>query len=370
MVQSSIPFGAKRTEPILHHRRHGCIYLGGYGQKFGGLDLISEADTDILMKWLVTVDAEIVMAEGERLMHRDLLTQISATFDLHIICVDVTEEEAANRRLSRGGQWDRFVGASRLREQANRLQAVRDHFLVRNLDGTACADSVAKEFQAMLVSLGIVFVDDSEDTVELVLDGLSAMHYMPALRSAIELDNILHPDSVLWPIYLKASLFESWREVTANDTLRGEAMRAKARRIMKFLKLPSDQRKDLLSRQYFVVVKDIVFTDVFDLDNATVKRKAELNEIIEMVEGPNADAKVDVTRIKAKSLTDGLDAWITVSSNEGTTFLKRIDRRTVSRMAAADVSRMAELAAAYGRGTFSRMAAAAIYKPERDYGTV
>ena len=53
---------------------------------------------------------------------------------------------------------------------------------------------------------------------------------------------------------------------------------------MKFLKLSSDQRKDLLSRQYFVVVKDIVFTDVFDLDNATVKRKAELNEIIEMVD--------------------------------------------------------------------------------------
>merc|ERR1712216_195716 len=47
--------------------------------------------------------------------------------------------------------------------------------------------------------------------------------------------------------------------------------------------------------------------------------------IMEMVEGPNADAKIHVTRIKAKSLTDGLDAWITASSNEGTTFLKQIN---------------------------------------------
>lgn len=302
--------------------------------------MISENETGILMKWLATVDAKIVMAEGERLMHPDLLTQISATFDLHVICVDVTVEEAANRRLSRAGKWDRFVGASRLQEQADRLEEVRKHVLVRNLDGAACADSVAKEFQAMLLSLGVVFADDSEDTVELVLDSLSAMNFMPALQSAIELDNILHPDSVLQPTYLKnkATLFESWREVTTNDTSEGEAMRAKARRIRNFLKLPSDQRKHLLSRQYFMVLKDSVFTDVMDLESATVKRKAELKEVVEMVDGPTADMKVGVTRIKAKSLTDGLDAWITVSSNEGTHFLKRINNQLPS----TDVAQSAE----------------------------
>lgn len=326
MVQSVIPFGVKCDQPILHHttQKQGCIYLGGYCQGSGGLDMIAEDDTAKLMKWLTDVDAQVIVAEGERLMRLDLLSHLSANFDLHIFCVDVAGEGAADRRKSRAGSWDRFVSTTRIQEQADRLQVVRDNYQVHNLDGTACAHIVAKEFQAELVPLGIVFKDDPEDSVDLLLDGISSRYTMDKIRIAVELDNALYPKTDLLPLIHKGPMFEKWLEVATAVSSEGEAMKAKALRIRSFLKLPSDQREHILSRQYFVVVGDVVFTDACDIGHAATKRKAEPDEVVEMLDGPNVDEQTQLTRIRGKSLADDLVGWITVKSNQDTAYLKPV----------------------------------------------
>merc|ERR1712060_336073 len=45
-------------------------------------------------------------------------------------------------------------------------------------------------------------------------------------------------------------------------------------------------------QQYFVVVKGIAITDHFDISQAKTIRKAELDEVVELLDGPTVDEKV------------------------------------------------------------------------------
>lgn len=78
--------------------------------------------------------------------------------------------------------------------------------------------------------------------------------------------------------------------------------------------------------QYYTVVKAIAMTDDFDIGKAKTLRKAELEEVFEMLEGPKSDDKLNMTRIRARSLLDSLEGWISVQGNQGTPFLKEVEK--------------------------------------------
>jgi len=79
-------------------------------------------------------------------------------------------------------------------------------------------------------------------------------------------------------------------------------------------------------QQYFVVLRGIALTDEFEISTAKTIRKAELDEVLELLEGPRADDALGVARIRAKSLTDGLVGWISLKGNQGTPFLQEVEK--------------------------------------------
>jgi len=79
-------------------------------------------------------------------------------------------------------------------------------------------------------------------------------------------------------------------------------------------------------QQYFVVAKPIAITNEFEISKGKSLRKAETDEQLEVLEGPRTDDKLGVTRVKARSLSDGTEGWITVKGNQGTPFLKEVEK--------------------------------------------
>jgi len=83
-------------------------------------------------------------------------------------------------------------------------------------------------------------------------------------------------------------------------------------------------------QQYFVVVKGIGLTDEFDIAKAKTLRKAELDELIEVLEGPKTDDQVGGTsgllRVRGRALSDGKEGWISVNGNQGTPFLQEVEK--------------------------------------------
>ncbi|CAE8721864.1 unnamed protein product [Polarella glacialis] len=81
---------------------------------------------------------------------------------------------------------------------------------------------------------------------------------------------------------------------------------------------------------YFIamnlVMKAIAVTSEFDISKATTLRKVDLQEVIEVLEGPLTDEKLGLTRIRGKSLLDSAEGWITVKGNQGTPFLKETEK--------------------------------------------
>jgi len=86
------------------------------------------------------------------------------------------------------------------------------------------------------------------------------------------------------------------------------------------------RRFEAFLQQYFVIVKRIAITDDFDISQAKTIRKAESDEVVELLDGPRTDEKVGVTRIKAKSLSDGIEGWISLKGNQGTPFLQEVEK--------------------------------------------
>jgi len=92
----------------------------------------------------------------------------------------------------------------------------------------------------------------------------------------------------------------------------------------------SKRRFTSFVQQYFVVVKGIGLTDEFDIAKAKTLRKAELDELIEVLEGPKTDDKVGGTsgllRVRGRALSDGKEGWISVNGNQGTPFLQEVEK--------------------------------------------
>jgi len=79
-------------------------------------------------------------------------------------------------------------------------------------------------------------------------------------------------------------------------------------------------------QQYYVVVKTIAITPEFDISKTKPTRKAELDEVIEVLEGPRYDDKLKMTRVRGKSLADGAEGWVSVKGNQGTPFLQEVEK--------------------------------------------
>merc|ERR1719498_1293337 len=76
--------------------------------------------------------------------------------------------------------------------------------------------------------------------------------------------------------------------------------------------------------RYCRCIKDIAITSEFDITEGETVRKLEVDEFVEVLEGPRIDeaSEVQVPRVRAKALADGATGWITVRGNQGTAFLE------------------------------------------------
>lgn len=77
-----------------------------------------------------------------------------------------------------------------------------------------------------------------------------------------------------------------------------------------------------IMRLYYKVVKETAMTASLSIKDSKTLRKLEINEVVEVLQGPTKEDSVDVMRIQAKVLKDGTEGWITIMGNQGTVFLK------------------------------------------------
>mmetsp|Transcript_50098 Transcript_50098/g.141200 ORF Transcript_50098/g.141200 Transcript_50098/m.141200 type:complete len:840 (+) Transcript_50098:126-2645(+) len=83
-------------------------------------------------------------------------------------------------------------------------------------------------------------------------------------------------------------------------------------------------------QQYYKVVKPVAITSELDIGKGKTLRKAELDEVIEILEGPMTDDSIGLARIRGKSLVDNAEGWITVMGNQGTPFLQEVEKPYLS----------------------------------------
>eukprot|EP00929_Paragymnodinium_shiwhaense_P011260 TRINITY_DN11677_c0_g1_i4.p1 TRINITY_DN11677_c0_g1~~TRINITY_DN11677_c0_g1_i4.p1 ORF type:complete len:2111 (+),score=761.37 TRINITY_DN11677_c0_g1_i4:802-6333(+) len=77
---------------------------------------------------------------------------------------------------------------------------------------------------------------------------------------------------------------------------------------------------------YYLVVKETAITDSFDVSACKIIRKANMDEVVEVIEGPVHDEKLGLQRIRGRSLVDGNEGWLSIVGNTGTAFLKKVDK--------------------------------------------
>eukprot|EP00931_Biecheleriopsis_adriatica_P106256 TRINITY_DN8073_c0_g1_i4.p1 TRINITY_DN8073_c0_g1~~TRINITY_DN8073_c0_g1_i4.p1 ORF type:complete len:2013 (-),score=680.48 TRINITY_DN8073_c0_g1_i4:65-6103(-) len=75
-------------------------------------------------------------------------------------------------------------------------------------------------------------------------------------------------------------------------------------------------------QQYFVCVKNIAITHDFAITKNKSQRMISEDEVVELLEGPQKDEKLGITRMKGRALSDNLVGWISVMGNNGSVFLK------------------------------------------------
>lgn len=76
-----------------------------------------------------------------------------------------------------------------------------------------------------------------------------------------------------------------------------------------------------LMRMYMKVVKEAVISNGMSIKDKQIVRRLQVDEVIEVLEGPLRENSYDVLRIRGKALEDGETGWITVRGNQGSVFL-------------------------------------------------
>jgi len=76
-------------------------------------------------------------------------------------------------------------------------------------------------------------------------------------------------------------------------------------------------------QRYFSCVKSVSMTDALEVSKGKSVRQLDLEEVVELLEGPSLDAKSKLNRIRGRALRDGTIGWISLQGNQGTAFLKK-----------------------------------------------
>eukprot|EP00930_Biecheleria_cincta_P057710 TRINITY_DN4359_c0_g3_i1.p1 TRINITY_DN4359_c0_g3~~TRINITY_DN4359_c0_g3_i1.p1 ORF type:complete len:1928 (+),score=567.13 TRINITY_DN4359_c0_g3_i1:69-5852(+) len=81
-----------------------------------------------------------------------------------------------------------------------------------------------------------------------------------------------------------------------------------------------------LAQKYYRVTTSIAITPDFDVGKGKMLRKAESDELIEVLEGPQTDEKTSLSRVKGRALLDNIEGWISIKGNQGSVFLKEVEK--------------------------------------------
>jgi len=76
-------------------------------------------------------------------------------------------------------------------------------------------------------------------------------------------------------------------------------------------------------RSFYKCIKDTVITDAMSIQTSKSVRRLELGEVVEILEGPVQEDSFKVLRVRGRMLKDGIEGWISIAGNRGTTFLQR-----------------------------------------------
>jgi len=74
-------------------------------------------------------------------------------------------------------------------------------------------------------------------------------------------------------------------------------------------------------RVYMKVTVATAITSEISIKDSKSLRRLEVGEVVEILEGPTKEDSVDVMRVRARTVTDNIDGWITTEGNKGTSFL-------------------------------------------------
>jgi len=74
--------------------------------------------------------------------------------------------------------------------------------------------------------------------------------------------------------------------------------------------------------RYYKCRKTIVITSDFDINRSSTSRKLDVDEYVELLEGPKIDEGVGVVRLRGRALSDSTLGWITERGSQGTCFLE------------------------------------------------
>lgn len=79
----------------------------------------------------------------------------------------------------------------------------------------------------------------------------------------------------------------------------------------------------------------VAITTTFDISGGKSLRKLTVGEALQILEGPTKDEKRNFTRIKARSRVDGVEGWVTMQGNQGTSYVEETDSHYVCTQEAA-----------------------------------
>merc|ERR1719373_1361812 len=74
-------------------------------------------------------------------------------------------------------------------------------------------------------------------------------------------------------------------------------------------------------RVYYRVVQETVITTERTIKESKTIRRLEVNEVVEVLEGPLKDETLDISRIRGVAVKDNSTGWVTVIGNHGAVFL-------------------------------------------------
>jgi len=92
-------------------------------------------------------------------------------------------------------------------------------------------------------------------------------------------------------------------------------------------------RESLELSKLLICKQSIAITTTFDITEGKALRKLDVGEALEIVEGPKEDPVRSLTRVKAKTKTDGKEGWVTLKGNQGTAYAEESDKHYVCKFA-------------------------------------